>query len=609
MVILRPFAATLGTAAISVAVLLALAVPTASAAEPACTSKAMYVVAHQDDTLLFQSPSVLQDIQSERCVRTVFLTAGDAGKGPLYWEGREVGAEAAYAEMAGVADEWTGSQISANGNSIQLETLDAEPGISIAYMRLPDGGESGGGTATYGFESLEKLWKGGQPGGDEDETVTAVDDSASYDYDDLIETLAALMDSFQPRQIETQNYTQAFVGPDHPDHVGSGYFVKAAQELYGDPHRLVGFEDYETASKGQNVFGGLLEAKQLAFYKYGAHDSDACSDESHCANTSYAKWLLRQYVAATQTTGVVANAGYAQQEANPSTAVSLDGSQSSDESGNPLQFQWAQTGGPAVVLSGTNTTSPTFLTPPHPTLLTFSLTVRDGLTASPPDFVRVRVPTTDPTPVAAAGSAQTVASGATVSLDGSASWDPNSLPLGYAWTQTGGPPVVLSGSTSPAPSFAAPTGPATLTFSLVVSNGTQSSAPATVAVEVNAPDPAQGGGSKGKTREDPDKPSKPRVKLSSSKVRLLTGRSARRVVRVQARTRSSVKCSGALPKGARCRVTATRNLLIESSSALSRPGTYRLTVHVSGPDGTAKKTLIVQVQRPSGRSVSPRPLG
>src|ERR1700742_1732637 len=84
---------------------LAFAAAPASAAEPGCTSPAMYVVGHEDDTLLFQSPSVLQDIQSERCVRSVFLTAGDAGRSQGYWGAREDGVEDAYAHMAGGANQ------------------------------------------------------------------------------------------------------------------------------------------------------------------------------------------------------------------------------------------------------------------------------------------------------------------------------------------------------------------------------------------------------------------------------------------------------------------------------------------------------------------------
>ena len=53
-----------------------------------CTGAVIYIAAHQDDTLLFQSPALLEDVRANKCVRTVFTTAGDAGKAAKYWEGR-----------------------------------------------------------------------------------------------------------------------------------------------------------------------------------------------------------------------------------------------------------------------------------------------------------------------------------------------------------------------------------------------------------------------------------------------------------------------------------------------------------------------------------------
>ena len=106
------------------------------------------------------------------------------------------------------------------------------------------------------------------------------------------------------------------------------------------------------------------------------------------------------------------------------------------------------------------------------------------------DGVRGREPwvlVRDLQPVAVAGPDQTVDEGAAVALDGSASSDPNGDPLSYQWEQIGGPTVALSDPTTAQPGFVAPsvpTGGATLTFRLTVSDGVHASDPDTVDITI-----------------------------------------------------------------------------------------------------------------------------
>ena len=68
-----------------------------------CAARELRIVAHQDDELLFMNPDLLESLHAGHCVRTVYLTAGDAGKGVAYASTRDAGMRAVYAEMAGRA--------------------------------------------------------------------------------------------------------------------------------------------------------------------------------------------------------------------------------------------------------------------------------------------------------------------------------------------------------------------------------------------------------------------------------------------------------------------------------------------------------------------------
>jgi hypothetical protein len=74
-------------------------------------------------------------------------------------------------------------------------------------------------------------------------------------------------------------------------------------------------------------------------------------------------------------------------------------------------------------------------------------------------------------PAADAGTDQSVDTDAFVTLDGSASYDPDGdTPLTYGWAQTGGTAVVLSSYTVSQPAFTAPGDPDVLTFTLTVTD-------------------------------------------------------------------------------------------------------------------------------------------
>jgi hypothetical protein len=93
-------------------------------------------------------------------------------------------------------------------------------------------------------------------------------------------------------------------------------------------------------------------------------------------------------------------------------------------------------------------------------------------------------------PTANAGVGVTARPGDVVALDGSASFDPEAMPLAFAWAQTGGPGVVLINSSSVLPNVYVPANiPAgtQLTFRLTVTDNANQTSSDIVVVTVTAP--------------------------------------------------------------------------------------------------------------------------
>ena len=176
----------------------------------------------------------------------------------------------------------------------------------------------------------------------------------------------------------------------------------------------------------------------------------------------------------------VAHAG-ADQTVREGDAVTLDGTGSHDVDGDALAWAWEQVAGPAVALQGAGTAQPTFVAPdvePAGAVLSFRLVVSDGRADSGPAHVNVVVTSVNRAPVAEAGPPQTVSGGAAVTLDGSASFDPDGDPLSYRWLQLAGPAVELTGADTARPVLTAPLlgMRVVLTFELTVGDGAEASA-------------------------------------------------------------------------------------------------------------------------------------
>jgi hypothetical protein len=182
----------------------------------------------------------------------------------------------------------------------------------------------------------------------------------------------------------------------------------------------------------------------------------------------------------------IADAG-ADQSAKPGATVTLNGSRSHAPDGSIALYSWTYVGsvpaGISLSLSDPNSVTPQVYIPSAGSF-TFQLVVTDnrGTTSLP---AQVKVTTG---PIADPGPNQTVKAGETVQLDGSASRDPEGLPLTFRWTlvSPAGSKAQLSSAAAVKPTFVADVR-GLYTATLTTNNGAVSSAPAFMKVAATAP--------------------------------------------------------------------------------------------------------------------------
>lgn len=181
----------------------------------------------------------------------------------------------------------------------------------------------------------------------------------------------------------------------------------------------------------------------------------------------------------------VANAGAAQNVVTGSV-VTLDGSHSTDANSDTLTYQWVLTSRPtgsSATLSLTTASLPTFAADVSGHYVA-TLRVNDGTVDSMPATVTITASTGNVAPVANAGTAQNVVTGAVVTLDGSKSTDANPDALSFQWVLTSKPSTsaaVLSSGTDSKPTFTADVS-GIYVASLVVNDGTVDSNSAQVVI-------------------------------------------------------------------------------------------------------------------------------
>lgn len=198
--------------------------------------------------------------------------------------------------------------------------------------------------------------------------------------------------------------------------------------------------------------------------------------------------------AASTNTAPVANAGVTQ-NVLLGAKVYLDGTGSTDAENDPIIFKWtmaARPSGSLAALNSTSSPSPNFTADVAGTYLV-TLTVNDGRSDSGSVTVSIIASTGNVAPIANAGLPQNLVlgtPGTKVTLDGTASSDPNNDFITYKWTLTSKPSngavnstASLIESTTSKPYFTADLA-GTYVVALVVSDGKLESPVATNVITV-----------------------------------------------------------------------------------------------------------------------------
>ncbi|MEV6393837.1 PIG-L family deacetylase [Streptomyces sp. NPDC051907] len=217
----------------------------------------MQIVAHPDDDLFFMNPDTSHSVRSGRSLTAVYLTAGEsdgvnaARSGPRavatpppadkarYAEARQNGIRAAYAEMAtgDRTSPWQRTVIpTAGGGTAELDTLRARPEVNLVWVQLREAGSISGDRPN----SLHGLWDGKvRTLGSQLSSGTPVENSFSYTKDQVIETIAGLLQRFGPTHVRTLDPTPGKVAKtgkisDHQDHTYAARFAQAALMRYAE---------------------------------------------------------------------------------------------------------------------------------------------------------------------------------------------------------------------------------------------------------------------------------------------------------------------------------------------------------------------------------------
>jgi LmbE family N-acetylglucosaminyl deacetylase len=263
---------------------------------PCATGVTMSIWAHYDDDLIFANPALQAAMTAGDCIRTVFVTASDAGRGSGYSQKRELGILRSYNTMRGQEGFWSEKSVTLlSGAVLSQWSPDGDPDITVAFLRLPDGNMNGEGFGATGNTSLSKVLNGAFP------TIQPISGAPAISSEMLIASLAEAIQAYHANRLMTHvpSTAVAWTAGDHADHAAVGTYARYAWQRAGFPVAQVFYAvGYPTADLPVNVTGDALSGKLAAYRVYASQDSVVmCATDDAClAKPRFGQWLQRHYL-------------------------------------------------------------------------------------------------------------------------------------------------------------------------------------------------------------------------------------------------------------------------------------------------------------------------
>lgn len=264
-----------------------------STGQPLAQTADLVIVAHQDDDLLFMQPDVIEAVRAGKGVTTVYVTAGNGNGGVDKAEIRYEGLRSAYGAAAG-ASNWNCGYVEIAGHIAEHCRL-PDNNVSLVFLGYPDGGKEG-----EHATSLLHLFQGSTTN-----VATISRESAVYDRDSLIETVAQIVRITQPAHVHTLEVA-ATHGRDHSDHMVVGALALLAIARANSNPDVLSYRGYTTAEEPANKVAPIFDSafEVLAHYEACATDCDgSCGDACTTIDSAHVKWLERRYAIGFRRTG------------------------------------------------------------------------------------------------------------------------------------------------------------------------------------------------------------------------------------------------------------------------------------------------------------------